>query len=178
MFKLKYPDVSLVANLGWYASFVLPKHIFDNGQEWEDNIATKEMPIGSGPFKLLKFKQGESVTLEANKNYFMGAPKVDNVIFTIIPDNATAVQALVNGEIDVLENVPAANNRELLANPQLRLVFNEYPSPMRIVFNMRNEKVKDVHLRRAIASAINKKKFPIKFLTECKNLSMLCILNL
>ncbi|UTC89285.1 peptide ABC transporter substrate-binding protein [Treponema denticola] len=162
VFKLKYPDVSLVANLGWYASFVLPKHIFDNGQEWEDNIASKEMPIGSGPFKLLKFKQGESVTLEANKNYFMGAPKLDNVIFTMIPDNATAVQALVNGEIDVLENVPAANNRELLANPQLRLVFNEYPSPMRIIFNMRNEKVKDVHLRKAIASAINKKEISDK----------------
>ena len=92
----------------------------------------------------------------------MGAPKLDNVIFTMIPDNATAVQALVNGEIDVLENVPAANNRELLANPQLRLVFNEYPSPMRIIFNMRNEKVKDVHLRKAIASAINKKEISDK----------------
>ncbi|MEL3913633.1 ABC transporter substrate-binding protein [Treponema pedis] len=162
VFKLKVPDVSLVANLGWYASFVLPKHIFDNGQEWEDNLATKEMPIGSGPFKFLKFKQGESVTLEANKNYFMGAPKIDNVIFTMIPDNATAVQALVNGEVDVLENLPAANNRELLANPQLRLVFNEYPSPMRVIFNMRNEKVKDANLRRAIASAINKKEISDK----------------
>ena len=161
VFNLTQPDVSFIADIGWYACFILPEHIFNNGQAWEDNPASKE-PIGSGPFKFVEHKQGEYVTLVANPEYHEGAPKLDRVIFSIIPDDATAVQALINGEIDVLESVPAANVDELLANNNIRMVLNEYPSPMRIIFNMDNEVLQDVNLRKAIATAINREEISEK----------------
>ena len=123
VFNMTAPDVSFIADLGWYATFILPEHVFNNGQAWEDNPAAMD-PIGSGPFKLSEFKQGESVTIVANPDYHEGAPKLDKVIFSIIPDDATAVQALTNGDIDVLENVPAANADELLANKNIRMKLN------------------------------------------------------
>ena len=155
VFNMNKADVSFIADLGWYATFILPEHIFNNGEAWDDNLASKK-PIGSGPFKFSDFKQGESITLVANPDYHEGAPKLDKLIFSIIPDEATAVQALLNGDIDVFENVPSANVDELEASGTLRLALNKYPSPMRIIFNLKNEVLQDVNLRKAIATAINK----------------------
>ncbi|SHK06092.1 ABC transporter substrate-binding protein [Paramaledivibacter caminithermalis] len=95
-FNMNKPDVSFIADLGWYATFILPEHIFNTDQKWEDNPASKN-PVGSGPFKFSKFKQGESITLIPNEDYHEGAPKLDKLIFSIIPDDATAIQALING---------------------------------------------------------------------------------
>ena len=161
VFNMNEADVSFIADLGWYGTFILPEHVFNNGQPWEENPASME-PIGSGPFKLSEFKQGESITIVANPDYHEGAPKLDKVIFTIIPDDATAVQALINGEIDVLETVPAANVDELMANENIRMELNEYPSPMRIIFNLNNDLVSDVNVRRAIATAIDKEEISEK----------------
>lgn len=155
VFNLTEPDVSLISELGWYACFVLPEHIFNNGEAWEDNAASKN-PIGSGPYKLGEYKQGQSITLVPNEDYHEGAPKIDQLIFSIIPDNATAVQAFLNGEIDVLDNVPTASITTIEANPSSRMMLNIYPSPMRIVFNLNDDKVSDVAVREAIALAINR----------------------
>ncbi|MCF6466248.1 ABC transporter substrate-binding protein [Clostridium sp. Cult2] len=161
VFNMNQADVSFIADLGWYGTFILPEHVFNNGQTWEENPASME-PIGSGPFKLSEFKQGESITIVANPDYHEGAPKLDKVIFTIIPDDATAVQALINGEIDVLETVPAANVDELMANENIRMELNEYPSPMRIIFNLNNDLVSDVNVRKAIATALDKEEISQK----------------
>ncbi len=165
VFKMKEPDVSFIADLGWYATFILPEHIYNNGKSWEENPASMD-PVGSGPFKFSEFKQGESITLVANKDYHEGSPKLDKLIFSIIPDEATAVQALVNGEVDVLESVPASNIDELEANDNIRLELNEYPSPMRLIFNLNDKVIKDVNLRKAIATAINREEISKKIYNE------------
>lgn len=161
VFNMNAADVSFIADLGWYASFVLPEHVFNNGQTWEDNPASKT-PVGSGPFKFSSFKQGEGTTIVANPDYHEGAPKLDKIIFSIIPDDATAIQALLNGAIDVFENVPTANVQELENSGFIRLALNEYPSPMRIIFNLKEDKVSDVEVRRAIATAINREEISTK----------------
>lgn len=161
VFKMNKADVSFIADLGWYGTFILPEHLYNNGEKWEDNPASKN-PVGSGPFKLSEFKQGESITLVPNKDYHEGSPKLDKLIFSIIPDDATAVQALINGDIDMFENVPAGNVEELKAAGNIRLALNEYPSPMRIIFNLKDKAVQDVNLRKAIASAINKEEISQK----------------
>ncbi len=161
VFNMASADVSFIARLGWYSTFILPEHIFNNGQAWEDNPASMD-PIGSGPFKFSEFKQGESVTLVANEDYYAGMPDVDKLVYTIIPDVQTAVQALVNGEIDVMDSIPAASVPELQANPDVRLTLNEYPSPMRIIFNLDNSLVQDLAVRKAIAYAINRDEISAK----------------
>ena len=161
VFNMNQADVSFIADLGWYATFILPEHVYNNGQSWEENAASMS-PIGSGPFMLSEYNQGESIVLVPNTAYHEGSPKISRLIFSIIPDDATAVQALVNGEIDVLENVPAANVDELLADGNVRMALNEYPSPMRIIFNLDNPLVQDVAVRQAIATAIDKKEISDK----------------
>lgn len=161
VFTLAEPNVALIGYLGWYGTFIVPQHIYDNGQTWDENTAFMS-PIGSGPFSFSEFVQGEKIVLNANPNYFGGAPKVDQVIYRVIPDDSTAVQALVNGEIDVLESVPAAEAANLLQNPDVRMVLNTYPSPMYVAFNFKYEPLQDVNLRTAIAMAINKQEISDK----------------
>ncbi|MCI8637956.1 MAG: peptide ABC transporter substrate-binding protein [Coprococcus sp.] len=154
IFHMTEPDASFASILGWYATFILPEHVYNNGQPWEDNPANME-PVSCGPFMLEEYKQGESVTLVKNPD-FPDQAKLDKLIFSIIPDEATAIQALKNGEIDFYENLPTASAKELEADDSIRVVYNKYPSPIRMIFNLRDEKIADLALRKAIATAVNR----------------------
>lgn len=156
VFHLNTPDMSFIARIGWYATFILPEHIFNNGQAWEDNPATLSNPIGSGPFKFDSYKQGEYTVLVKNPDYHDGAPILDKLIFSIVPDDATAVQAFINGELDNITNVPTAYVQQFLADEKIRMDRNMYPSPYRIIFNVNADIVKDVAVRRAIAYCVDR----------------------
>ena len=84
--------------------YIAPEHLWGNSSCDEIKKAPffedgKPM-IGSGPFQLTEWKKGESWTMDANPNYWGGAPHIDK--FTVVKyDNSEAlVNALKNGEID------------------------------------------------------------------------------
>ena len=160
VFNMVQPDMSIVSNIGWYAGFILPEHIYNiEGVDWLDNDAAKLLgtPVTSGPYKLGEYVQGQSITLVANEEYYH-VPAIKNLIYSIISDDTTAVQAVQNAEIDVLETVPTEFVDQLLADPSLNMVTNEYPSPVRIIFNCaRSEKhLDDPAVRRAICMCIDR----------------------
>ena len=156
VFHLNKADMSLVGTLSWYGCFILPEHIYNNGQDWSENDATKNHPIGSGPFKFVEYNQGQNMTLEANPDYFGGAPKLDKLILSIVPDDTTAMQALINGDLDWTINTPVNMVDQMKADENVRLDVNQLPSPTRIVFNLENELVSDVAVRQAIAMCIDR----------------------
>ena len=71
-----------------------------------DSAAISKEPIGTGPYKFVRWSKDEEIVLEANPNYWKGAPKIKTVIFKPIPDDSVRVAALQNGEIDVAVNIP------------------------------------------------------------------------
>ncbi len=156
VFHMNQPDVSFVARIGWYATFILPEHIYNNGQPWEENEAAKTKPVGSGPFMFESYKQGVETVLVKNPNYHDGAPHLDKLIFSIIPDDTTAIQALINGEVDTIAMIPDAFLDQLLADPNFRCDRNIYPSPWRFIFNLKAEKVSDLAVRKAIALCVDR----------------------
>ncbi len=156
VFHMNEADLSFVARLGWYATFIVPEHLCNNGQTWEENEMFQTNPVGSGPFKFDSYTQGVGTTLVKNEEYHDGVPHLDKLIFSIIPDDVTAIQAVINGEVDVMNFIPDAYLEELLANPDFRCDRNFYPSPWRFIFNLKNEKVADVALRKAIALCVDR----------------------
>ena len=49
-------------------------------------------PIGTGPYKIQEWDEGQSITLVKNEDYYKGAPKIDTIVFKIVPDdNAKAL---------------------------------------------------------------------------------------
>lgn len=51
IFNLNKPDSSLVYFLGWYATFIMPEHVYNNGQAWEENSEATNPTVTCGPFK-------------------------------------------------------------------------------------------------------------------------------
>jgi len=63
-------------------------------------------PIGTGPFKFVKWIKNDYLSMEAFKEYWGGAPKVGKVIFKPIPEVASRMAALELGEADIVTNIP------------------------------------------------------------------------
>ena len=72
----------------------------------KDPAAISRNPIGTGPFKFVRWSKDEEIVMEAFPGYWGGAAKIKTIVFKPIPDDAVRVAALQNGEIDVAVNIP------------------------------------------------------------------------
>ena len=63
-------------------------------------------PVGTGPYKFVRWVKDDHILLEANENYFRGAPKIKKVMFRPIPEATTRVAALQTQEADIITNIP------------------------------------------------------------------------
>jgi peptide/nickel transport system substrate-binding protein len=72
----------------------------------KDTTYISKNPIGTGPYKFVRWSKDEEIVLEANVMYFRGAPRIKTVVFRPIPDDAVRVAALQNGEVDIAVNIP------------------------------------------------------------------------
>ena len=72
----------------------------------KETAAISKNPIGTGPYKFVRWSKDEEIVMEAFPGYWGGAAKVKTVVFKPIPDDAVRVAALQNGEIDVAVNIP------------------------------------------------------------------------
>jgi len=79
---------------------------------------------GTGPFRLKAREPGTRTTLARNPNYWDKSipTNVDEAIFTPIGNPATRVAALLSGEVDMMEPVPAQDVARLAADPSLRML--------------------------------------------------------
>ena len=67
----------------------------------KESVDISKNPIGTGPYKFVRWSKDEEIVLEANTAYWRGAPQIKTVVFRPIPDDAVRVAALQNGEIDL-----------------------------------------------------------------------------
>ena len=67
----------------------------------KDPAAISRNPIGTGPYKFVRWSKDEEIVMEAFPGYWAGAAKIKTIVFKPIPDDAVRVAALQNGEIDV-----------------------------------------------------------------------------
>lgn len=117
--------------------FVLPEHIWaEHAGETAAEFENLEM-IGSGPFKMVEYKQNEFVRLAANKEFFGGAPKVDEVIFQTFGNPDALVQAIVTGQVDMIREMPHTAVPTLRNTPNVEVVIGtpRDPSIRDFVFN-------------------------------------------
>lgn len=163
VFHMAAPDASFLANLAWYGTFIMPEHIYNvegDNDDWMSNpYATGEKaPIGSGPFKFKEWNKGTSIVLEKYADFFGGEPYLDELVYTIIPDNNTAYQAWLNGEVDEIASatVPTSDLQNLIDSDKYLLVKQEWPSPYYVTFNMKEGPFADAKVRMAVAYGVDR----------------------
>ena len=146
---------------------IVPEHIWSkiSGKQAENSFQNNPPIVGSGPFQVVDVKRGEYVRLVANKDYWRGAPKIDEVIFEIYTNQDTMTMDLKSGNIDVAFGVPVAQFNALKSEPGItakaadqkylvELAFNSYASPD----SLGNHVLQDVKFRQAVSWAVDKEK--------------------
>lgn len=149
--------------------YIVPKHIWEQN---EDPVAfTNDEMIGSGSFKLAEERQGEFVRLAANADYWGGAPLIDEAVFQTFENADARVQALINGDVDMITEYPntaiatltAAANVKVVQGaplaPELRDIFFNVVEPDNCPEDAvcsGHPALRDVQVRRALAHGVDK----------------------
>ena len=89
--------------------YIMPEHILSKYKDKADFRKWKGFPdpVGTGPFKLVEWRRGDFWRLEANPDYWGGAPKIDEFVFRIFQNEDAMIEALKQGEIDFADDVSA-----------------------------------------------------------------------
>ncbi len=109
---------------------ILPKHIWSKIPPKAAATTFRNDPpvIGSGPFQVVEWKRGEYVRMEANKDYFLGAPAVDELMLIYYRNPSTMVMDLKAGRIDAAHQITVGDFARLKNTPGINaisyLLFN------------------------------------------------------
>jgi ABC-type transport system substrate-binding protein len=154
-FELKKPNAAFLPGLGRPESpWILPKHVFENG-DWNENPANQK-PIGSGPFKFDSWERGSFVKVVANEDFYLGRPPVDAIVtrYLALPALLTAFEA---GEIQYSYDLfPGSELKRMEQDPRFNIKFYFPSLPMWAGFNMSEKPFDDARVRKAIAMAIDR----------------------
>ncbi|WP_137234414.1 ABC transporter substrate-binding protein [Streptomyces sp. BPSDS2] len=102
--KLKEPQATMAA----LDVPIVPKHLWDKVDDFSKFNNDKEFPIvGNGPFILTDYKVDSYVKLKANKDFWRGSPKFDELVFRYYKDQDAAVAALRKGEVSFVAGSPS-----------------------------------------------------------------------
>ena len=93
-----------VAILDYLSTGIIPKHLLEGKDIQNDEFNKK--PIGTGLYKFDDWKEGQYIKLSANNQYYGNSPKINEVVFKIIPDDKAKAMQLKSGEIDIAQIDP------------------------------------------------------------------------
>ncbi|WP_052961373.1 MULTISPECIES: ABC transporter substrate-binding protein [unclassified Leucobacter] len=112
---------------------------------------------GTGPFRFEQWKQGDSLTLVRNDDYWGDAANLKTVVFRFIPDGRAAVSALKEGDLDVHAALLPSLRSEFDGNHDFRLERADGTDVFTLAFNSAKPPLNDLRVREALSRAIDTK---------------------
>ena len=146
--RLKHPDAGLLFNMSDGLFGVVPRGA---GRDFGLH------PVGSGPFRFVSAVQDKEVVVARNADYWAGAPKIDGVRFTVVPDAITSALELRKGSADLASNVLTFDMLHTLEKAP-NVGVESGPSSVVIYtnFNVSDPVLRDRRVRQAIACAVDR----------------------
>lgn len=155
VFHLKEPFAPFIAeafNSGT-VGYVVPAHLL-RGYRDLNRVPFNSAPVGTGPYRMVRWARGDRIELRANDAYFKGAPRIKNIVLYSIPQENTGISQLRTRELDWYHAISEASYNVLKDVPGIKIVVTPEHSYRGMMIN--NERLRDVLVRRAIAYAIDK----------------------
>lgn len=112
--------------------------------------------VGTGPFKFKEWVEGDHITVVANDEYWGGRPKIDEIVWRVIPDDSARFLALKAGDIHATEQATVEDLAAAEADPNLYILTRPALNTAYLAFNYKIKEFQDIRVRRAVAHAINK----------------------
>lgn len=156
---LKQPYAPLLGSLGMLG--IVPEHALA-GKDM-NTADFNRVPIGTGPYKFVKWLSGDRIVVRANHEYWDGDPNIEEITFRIIPDANTILAQLLSGQIDIADAKPA--NLEMFEkNPKFEVYSCQVPVYYFLALDLRQPRFQDKRVREAIVSAVDRNKIVEKVL--------------
>jgi peptide/nickel transport system substrate-binding protein len=154
-FELSEPQPSLPVLLASAFSPVYPCHV--------PQAVMRTRPIGTGPFKLVDFKRGESIRLVRNPDYWKkDRPYLDEITFRVIDSRATRMLAFSTGDFDITfpSEVTVTLMRDVKArSPDAICEITNSGTQINLMVNRVNPPFDNPDIRKAMSLAIDRKPF-------------------
>jgi len=134
---------------------IMPAHLLAEVSNL-NRAAYNQRPVGSGPFRVVSWRRGDSITLQANPFYWRGKPRIDRLVYRIIADPNTRLEALRTGEADAYFDVDPQLLPQVRALPDVRIALTPVNDLHVVRFNLRDPVLREPHVREAVAMAIDR----------------------
>ncbi len=139
---------------------ILPEHLLAKYNDSKGSFNTapyQGAPIGSGPYRFVKWDRGSQVVMKAFDRYFLGKPKIGEVVFKYIPDSNTLVEQVRTHEVDMAIHVGANSWPQMQNIPGTIADAPPVYTYDHVDFNLRKPLfAHDLALRRALATGIDR----------------------
>ena len=119
--------------------------------------------VGTGPFKFVEWVEGDHITVDANADYWGGAPGVEQIVFRVIADDSARFLALQAGDIDGLEQAVVEDLAVAEADDGFYILTKGVNTGY-LAFSYNIVEFQDVRVREALAHAINRQGLVENFL--------------
>jgi len=147
----KEPDILLEQRLAGYAMWIV------NAKEYmrvgKDAFARN--PVGTGPYKMGEWVEGEYVRLDAHDDYWGGTPTASSITFTTVPEVSARIAGLVSDEYDIIVNVPPDQIPVLESYDDVTVESIVLDNTHMLVFFTKGP-LEDARVRRALSLAIDR----------------------
>ncbi|BFH17110.1 ABC transporter substrate-binding protein [Paenibacillus dendritiformis] len=152
VFTLNRPQAPFLKNLAMTMfAIASPEALKKYGGDFTKN------PVGTGPFKFKSWKANDTIELVKNEDYWQaGLPKLDGVKFKVIADNSARLNALMKGELDLMDGLNPSDLGQVKENSKLQIFERPSMNVGYFGFNTEMAPFDKKEVRQAISHLINK----------------------
>ena len=156
--RLRHPDSGFPVNFFSSAGAnpcLLPEHLLSALPSIND-APYNALPVGIGPFKYAVWQRGDRVELVPDPLYFGRKPKLQRIVFEIVPNRDTVLTRLTTHEIDLWLPVPSAYYDRVRALPGIAVLRRPSYGFEHLDFEVEHGPLRDVRVRRALRLATDR----------------------
>ncbi|HEV2438830.1 MAG TPA: ABC transporter substrate-binding protein [bacterium] len=154
-FTTSDPWPSMPRFLGYYGMIVPPGYLTQHGDD-----ALIRHPVGTGPYRFVRWVKDDRVELEANPDYWGGRPKISRVVIRVIPTDSARVAELLAGSVQLASLLPPELFSPIQISSKTKLEVGKSLSVFFVIYNLVNiakdRPLADPRVRQALNYAINR----------------------
>jgi len=115
-------------------------------------------PIGTGPFRFLRWRKGVSIDLVRNDDYWGQSVSIDGISFSVIPDPTAAFAAVMSGDVDGFSTYPAPENlAQFDQHERFDVIVGTTEGETILAINNMQAPFDDMRIRQALSHAIDRR---------------------
>ena len=153
-FDLAEPSNAFLFNMWKQNTVIVPKHLLEG-----KDLATADFnlaPIGTGPYKVIKYVPKQMVIMQANPDYFRGKPKIEYWIMRSMEDQNAALASLASDDVTAVGLGGKASREAASQIPGVDIYGYDSGWVFGMTFNTLRAPLDDKSVRQAVAYAIDR----------------------